>query len=179
MRVNDQQVTFNVLEAMKNPDKVEDCNFINVVDFVVSERIYSCYSKEEIKAATFKELEEKDVAATHTTWLGEKQTMRYDRHFESLNLSEREVKPIVTSIESLHILELKLLPSRLKYVYLGKHNTLLVIISSSLNTDHEMSLVDVLRKYKKQLDGLWQISRESAHPYAYTRFCWIIVTAIQ
>ena len=27
IRVNDQQVTFNVLEAMKSPDKAEDCNF--------------------------------------------------------------------------------------------------------------------------------------------------------
>ena len=37
MRVNDQQVTFNVLEAMKNPDEVEDCNFLSVVDFVVAD----------------------------------------------------------------------------------------------------------------------------------------------
>ncbi|XP_015389858.1 uncharacterized protein LOC107178784 [Citrus sinensis] len=27
MRVNDQQVTFNVLEAMRNPEEVEYCNF--------------------------------------------------------------------------------------------------------------------------------------------------------
>ena len=34
MRVNDQQVTFNVLEAMRNSDEVEDCNFLSVVDFL-------------------------------------------------------------------------------------------------------------------------------------------------
>ena len=49
MRVNDQQVTFNVLEAMKNPDEAEDCNFLSVVDFVVANRIDRCYSKEIIK----------------------------------------------------------------------------------------------------------------------------------
>ena len=27
MRMNDQQVTFNVLEAMNSPDESEDCNF--------------------------------------------------------------------------------------------------------------------------------------------------------
>ena len=42
MRVNDQQVTFNVLEAMKNPDELEDCNFLSVVDFVVVDRIDRC-----------------------------------------------------------------------------------------------------------------------------------------
>ena len=30
MWVNDQQVTFNVLNAMKSPDEVEDCNFIGL-----------------------------------------------------------------------------------------------------------------------------------------------------
>ena len=39
MGVNDQQVTFNMLEAIKNPDEVEDCNFLSVVDFVVVDRI--------------------------------------------------------------------------------------------------------------------------------------------
>ena len=38
MRANEQQVTFNVLGAMKSPDEIEDYNFINVVDFVVRER---------------------------------------------------------------------------------------------------------------------------------------------
>ena len=62
-----------------------------------------------------------------------------------------EVKTIVLSIESPPTLELKLLPSHLKYVYLGKNHTHHVIISSSLNADQEMSLVDVLGKYKRAI----------------------------
>ena len=58
MRVNDQQVTFNVLDAMKSPDEVEDCNLISVVDFTVTKRLNSWCSKEEMKSATFEELEE-------------------------------------------------------------------------------------------------------------------------
>ena len=46
MRVNDQQVTFNVLDVVKSPDEVEDCNFISVVDFAVAERLSRCYSNE-------------------------------------------------------------------------------------------------------------------------------------
>ena len=82
--------------------------------------------------------------------------MRHNKHFELLDLSNREVKSIVLSIESPLILELKLLPSYLKYVYLGKNNTLHVIISSSLNTDQEISLVEVLGKYKKAIG--WNIA---------------------
>ncbi|XP_024041902.1 uncharacterized protein LOC107177848 [Citrus sinensis] len=41
MRVNDQQVTFNVLDVMKSPDEIEDCNFISVVDLVVAERLHN------------------------------------------------------------------------------------------------------------------------------------------
>ena len=63
MRVNDQQVTFNVLEAIKNPDEAEDCNFLSVVDFIVADRINRCCSNEIIKVATFESFEEEDVAA--------------------------------------------------------------------------------------------------------------------
>ena len=138
--MNDQQVTFNVLEAMKSLDEVEDCNFISVVDFVVTKRIDSCCSNEDIKVATFEELKKEDVTPNQIAWLGEKQVVRHNRHFKYLDLSNREVKPTVPSIESPFSIELNLLHSHLKYVYLGKNNTLFVIISSSLNAD--------------QLDGL-------------------------
>ena len=101
MRVNDQQVTFNVLDVMKSPDEVEDCNPFSVVDFAMTERLNSCCSKKEIKATTCEELEEEDVAAGHIAWLGEKKLMRHDRPFKSLDLSNREVKLYISSIESL------------------------------------------------------------------------------
>ena len=62
MKVNDQQVTFNVLKAIKSPDEVEDCNFISVVDLAVTERINICCNKEVIEAVTFESFEEEDVA---------------------------------------------------------------------------------------------------------------------
>ncbi|KAM2799883.1 hypothetical protein COP2_004944 [Malus domestica] len=45
-------------------------------------------------------------------------------------------------------LELKPLPSHLKYVFLGEQETLPVIISSSLTAQEEDKLVRVLREYK-------------------------------
>ena len=40
--------------------------------------------------------------------------MRSDIHFESLDISNREVKSVVPSVKLSHVLELKLLPSHLK-----------------------------------------------------------------
>ena len=38
MRVNDEQVTFNVLREMRSPDKLEECSTISVINSIVSER---------------------------------------------------------------------------------------------------------------------------------------------
>ncbi|KAH9649711.1 Ribonuclease H [Citrus sinensis] len=141
MRMNDQQVTFNVLEAMKSLDEAEDCNFLSIMDLVVVDRINRCCSKEVIKATTFESFEEEDVAANQIDWMGERQSNRHSKFNEPLNLSDREVKTILPSIESPPTLELKLLPSHLKYAYLGQNNTLPVIISSTLDADQEKSLV--------------------------------------
>ena len=132
MRVNDQQVTFNVLEAMRNPDEIEDCNFLSVVDLVVADRMDRCYSNVLDKVTTFEEVEDEDVAAIQTDWMDKQQSNRHSRVIEHLNLSDREVKTTLPSIESLPSFELKLLPSHLKYAYLGQNNTLPVIISSTL-----------------------------------------------
>ncbi|KAM2490112.1 hypothetical protein PS1_047020 [Malus domestica] len=52
------------------------------------------------------------------------------------------------SVIQLPSLELKPLPSHLKYVFLGEQETLPVIISSSLIAQEEDKLVRVLREYK-------------------------------
>ena len=149
MRVNDQQVTFNVLEAMRNLDEVEDCNFLSVVDFIVADRMDRCCSNSFDKVTTVDDVEEKDVVAIQTDWMEAKQSDNHKRFMEHLNLSDREVKITLPSIESPPSLELKLLSSYLKYAYLGQKNTLPVTLSSTLDAGQEQSLVDLLGKYKR------------------------------
>ena len=70
--INDQQVTFNVLDTVKSPDDVEYCNFISVVDFAIAERLNNYHSKEEVKAVTFEEFKDEDLeAARHIIVRGE------------------------------------------------------------------------------------------------------------
>ncbi|XP_052299852.1 uncharacterized protein LOC127903156 [Citrus sinensis] len=100
MRVNDQQVTFNVLEAMRNSDELEDCNFLSVVDLVVADRMDRCCSNVLNKVTTFEEVEEEDVAAIQTDWMDKQQSNRHNRVIEHLNLSDRKAKSTLPSIES-------------------------------------------------------------------------------
>ncbi|CAN6544195.1 unnamed protein product [Malus baccata var. baccata] len=55
---------------------------------------------------------------------------------------------LLPSVVQPHTLELKPLPSHLKYVFLGDDETLPVIISSTLTAQEEDKLVRVLREYK-------------------------------
>ena len=52
-----------MLDVVKSPDDVEDCNFINAIDFAIAERLNNCHSKEEVKAVTFEEFEDEDLEA--------------------------------------------------------------------------------------------------------------------
>ena len=107
------------------------------MDLVVADRMDRCCSNALDKVTTFEDVEEEDVAAIQTDWMDKQQSDRHNRFIEHLNLSNKEVKTNLPSIESLPSFELKLLPSHLKYAYLGQNNTLPVIISSTLDAGQE------------------------------------------
>ena len=64
-------------------------------------------------------------------------------HTNSFPLTYFGEKPTPSVIKAPKV-ELKPLPSHLKYVYLGENETLPVIISSALSSDQESRLVEVL-----------------------------------
>ncbi|CAN6552302.1 unnamed protein product [Malus baccata var. baccata] len=67
---------------------------------------------------------------------------------ESIPISTNKLLP---SIIQAPILELKLLPSHLKYIFLGENETLPAIISSSLTAQEEEKLLRVLKEFKSAL----------------------------
>ncbi|XP_060974216.1 uncharacterized protein LOC133039358 [Cannabis sativa] len=58
MRVNDQKVTFNVFNAMRFPDEIEECSRISVIDSIVAERFHKEAWKDEKFISSFDELED-------------------------------------------------------------------------------------------------------------------------
>ncbi|KAM1747951.1 hypothetical protein ACFX12_008998 [Malus domestica] len=67
---------------------------------------------------------------------------------ESIPISTNKLLP---SIIQAPILELKPLPSHLKYIFLGENETLPAIISSSLTAQEEEKLLQVLKEFKSAL----------------------------
>jgi hypothetical protein len=59
--------------------------------------------------------------------------------------------PLVPSLKSPPKLELKPLPDKPKYAFLGSNNTLPVIIASDLQKDQEDSLLEVLKEHKETI----------------------------
>ena len=63
-------------------------------------------------------------------------------------MKHRESRPAKSSIEEDPILELKALPPHLRYAFLGKGDTLSVIIALDLNVEQVECLVVVLKRFK-------------------------------
>ena len=71
-------------------------------------------------------------------------------------MQHRESPLAKPSIEEAPKLKLKPLPPHLRYVFLGKDDTLLVIIASDLNVHQVESLVKVLKRFKRAIG--WTIA---------------------
>ena len=69
-------------------------------------------------------------------------------------MHHREAAPSKPSTKEAPKLDLKALPTHLRYVFLGREDTLRVIIAPDLNVEQMESLVVALKRIKKPLGGL-------------------------
>ncbi|KAL5560290.1 hypothetical protein UlMin_036501 [Ulmus minor] len=143
---NQGKVTFNVFQAMKFPNEVEECSALSLVDSLVSERFVECCSS-PMQSAMGENSDSEEQAEVECSWAETKQRIQA----EPLDMSSREFKLPKSSIEEPPILELKPLPSHLRYAYLGEVSTLPVIISAQFSETQEEQLLKVLRKFKKAI----------------------------
>ncbi|XP_038884923.1 uncharacterized protein LOC120075522 [Benincasa hispida] len=115
MQVNGKKVKFIILKAMEYPDEINACQIAKL------EEGWPCRLEFEINKA----VELKDGAnATFESCYAIKEMQR---NFEPLGLEKREGK-IKPSLEQSLVLELKVLPACLKYVFLGENDTSPIII---------------------------------------------------
>ncbi|XP_038891679.1 uncharacterized protein LOC120081074 [Benincasa hispida] len=119
MRVDNEEVKFNVLNALKFPDS-DDCQLNNI------------------------ELTEKKTRVCEVLVL--EGTLK---EFEPPSMSERQTKLMHPSLEQPPELELKQLPRHLKYAFLGTNNTLPIIIFTNLTKPNEDSLLQMLKKHTR------------------------------
>ena len=136
MTVLDETVEFKLFEASSYPAGADDCSFIEVLDPGVD--------------GVFKD---EDLA----DWDWDDQD---DMTEDSSELAEEEVADFQVSTVSFANdpppkLELKELPTTLKYVYLGENETYPVIVASELQSTEEERLIGVLQKHKSAIG--WSI----------------------
>ncbi|XP_070009850.1 uncharacterized protein [Nicotiana sylvestris] len=133
MRLNDEEITFNVQKSMRRPSEFANCSFIDAVEVIVKTDDELLTIKDPLAAClmNFDEVKGEELAG----WVMALEGRGFwDRtlEFEPLYLKNREAPPAKPSIEEPPKLELKPLPAHLRYEFLGPNSTLPVIISSSL-----------------------------------------------
>ncbi|KAJ9543915.1 hypothetical protein OSB04_023622 [Centaurea solstitialis] len=138
-------VKFNIYDAIRYPSDVSSVSFADVLDPLTHD-LHDLTNRDLLEVAITRHLDVRTVNML---------MKKYDL--------EPELKEMVLTMESdrhkkfqAPELELKELPSHLKYAYLGKDNTLPVIISTELSSEEEQRLVSVLEELKEAIG--WTIT---------------------
>ncbi|CAN6547832.1 unnamed protein product [Malus baccata var. baccata] len=170
MEFDGEVVNFNLSDSIKYPSEDHSCFSIDIIDSLAQgyledlnddtlEKVISRSMVPTTKGAGFKlphgthelghvappseEILELVAALESLPKHGGKSP-----NFESIPISTNKLLP---SIVQAPILDLKPLPSHLKYIFLGENETLPAIISSSLTAQEEEKLVRVLKEFKSAL----------------------------
>ncbi|CAN6557332.1 unnamed protein product [Malus baccata var. baccata] len=167
MEFDGEVINFNLSDSMKYPSENHSCFAIDVLD---------SWAQDHLDNLTDDAFELVIAQGKHMQNIKATTKAPHGMHEESLAVHPSEaIIEMVAALESLPsqsgkysdpilgsvsankmlpsvvqppILELKPLPSHLKYVFLGEDDTLPVIISSSLTAQEESKLVRVLKEYK-------------------------------
>ncbi|CAN6576812.1 unnamed protein product [Malus baccata var. baccata] len=170
MEFDGEVVNFNLSDSIKYPSEDHSCFSIDIIDSLAQgylddlnddalEKVITRGMELKTKGADSsvthgihglghavhpsEELIEVVAALESSPKLDGKYTTR-----ESIPISTNKLLP---SIIQAPILELKPLPSHLKYIFLGENETLPAIISSSLTAQEEEKLLRVLKEFKSAL----------------------------
>ncbi|PIN22518.1 DNA-directed DNA polymerase [Handroanthus impetiginosus] len=147
MRVQDQQITFNVFKAMKFPNESDECFSVSLFDNLAGNESIAEQPLDSLERALLDLIEEGNEEDLEVV-----KTLNASKFFKSRGVESLErttpSKVLKPSIEDPPTLELKPLPNHLCYVYLGESDTLPVIISSSLSDLQVEKLLRVLRNHK-------------------------------
>ena len=144
--MQDDEVKFNVFEAVRHPTKSDTCFIIDKVEAIVSSQSGLTYP---LEASLVQSDSEKlgEEAEEYVKWMNSFEPHRR-KYYETLG---ENTQTFILSCEQAPKMEQNPLPSHLRYAYLGNASTLPVIISTSLTATEEDKLLRVLRDHKDAL----------------------------
>ncbi|PIN16592.1 DNA-directed DNA polymerase [Handroanthus impetiginosus] len=147
MRVQDQQITFNVFKAMKFLNESDESFSVSLFDNLVGNESIAKQPLDSLESALLDLIDEENEEDLEVVKTLDASKFFKSREVESLKRTAPS-KVLKPSIKELPTLELKPLPSHIRYAYLGESDTLPVIISSSLSDVQIQKLLRVLRDHK-------------------------------
>ena len=133
LRAMDEEVTFNVYEAIRKFDDCKSCYTVDVTKEFTCEYIKENTGMDTMESI-LRDLDEWSDDEEPIEECVEKALEIKARFYEELGTSEKKPVPSLTQSP---VLKLKPLLGHLKYAYLGTNDTLPIIISSSLTGDQE------------------------------------------
>lgn len=152
LKVDDEVVKLNVLKAMKHPKEKEECYRVDMLNYIVKEKLQTevpVLPLERVLSLPPEIVQESsdprecDVLAMLEAFPS--YNRRTPTRWEELHPKEEVV---VENSKKASVVELKQLPSHLKYVFLDEKEKCPAIISASLSKLEEEKLLRVLRMYK-------------------------------
>ena len=146
LRVQDDEVNFNVFEAVRHMAKSDTCFIVETIEAIVSSQS-GLTNPLETSLVQCKLEELREEAEEYVKWMDSFQPNRR-KNYEPLGENTQKSMP---SFEQPPKMEQKPLPSHLRYAYLGDASTLPVIISTSLTAIEEDKLLRVLKDHKDEL----------------------------
>ncbi|KAM1375705.1 hypothetical protein TB1_036888 [Malus domestica] len=167
MEFDGEVINFNLFYSMKYPSENHSCFAIDVIDSLAHDH-FDKLNDDALELVIARGMDKQNVEATTMGTQGmhecpiavppsdeviemvaalESLPSQTGKFFDPI-LSSVSTNKMLPSVVQPPTLELKPLPSHLKYVFLGEDETLPVIISCSLTAQEEGKLVRVLKEYK-------------------------------
>ncbi|XP_070005513.1 uncharacterized protein [Nicotiana sylvestris] len=147
-RVGDENVVFHVCKSMRQPNSNKVCSFVDLVTEVIVEDTSAVINVEDPLEAVLlnHDVNEDEGLVEYVNALQGMGSYTYEPRKLSLDLENRKTPTTKPSIEESPILELKPLPSHLRYEFLGPCSTLPAILSSCLTNVQVDVAIAVLRR---------------------------------
>ncbi|XP_075483578.1 uncharacterized protein LOC142523730 [Primulina tabacum] len=159
LRVGEEEITFDVFNALKHTLHSDSCYRIDAFDAFVSNYVQGAIG-DPLEVTLTTELREDELdeeKAEILAYFNANQPWKRPIRMKLEDLGDRRyLIPQKSSLEEPPTLELKPLPLHLKYVYLGENNTLPVIISAYLTDGMEDKLLGVLKAHKSAF--AWKVA---------------------
>ena len=153
-------VNLNIFNVIKGMGDEEDVCEVNMVDSMVHKYLDNVSYDDPLMSCLVSPSWDEEVTTSESEFLHSiiehsevLEVNGWAPKFEPLQLIEDRVLP---SEERPPKLELKPLPSHLKYAFLGVEETFPIIISSSLESEQENKLLEILRTHKTAIG--WTIA---------------------